>query len=52
MSRSIWTPGPNFTVAFGPPLKYLDSAKKHARIALVDQFANFLERLCESVNLR
>jgi len=24
LSRSIWTPGPNSTEVFGPPLKFLD----------------------------
>ena len=50
--RSNQTPGPNFTVVFGPPLKYLDSPNKHARNALVGQFAVFLGQLCDSVNLR
>ena len=42
--RSNWTPGPNFTVVFGPP-------NKHERNALVGQFVVFLGRVCEFVNL-
>ena len=46
--RSNRTPGS----VFGPPLKYLDPPNKHPRNALVGQFAVFLGRQCESVNLR
>ena len=52
VSRSIWTPGPNFMVVFGPPLKNLDPPKARAQRVLVGQFAVFLGRLSEFVSLR